>query len=30
MYKEGWACKKYRNREGTKKQEDSPAAEKSL
>ena len=28
-YKEGWACKKYRSKEGMKIQEDYPFAEKS-
>ena len=28
-YKEGWACKKYRNKEGMKTQDDYPPAEKS-
>ena len=27
-YKQGWACKKYRNKDGIKAQEDYPAAEK--
>ena len=28
-YKQGWACKKYRNKAGMKTQEDYPAGEKS-
>ena len=28
-YKQGWACKKYKNKEGMKTKEDYPAAEKS-